>query len=315
MSTEIGGYFQLEMNKKKEYHRKAIALNSGRNALEYILRATYFKKIYLPFYTCDVLLEPIKKTYLSYEFYEINEKLEPIINNIYSNEVILITNYFGILDDAVKKLANKYPNVIIDNCQAFYSKPIKGVDTFYSCRKFFGVPDGSYLFTNRKLKKKITLDISHQRMSHLLIREDMNAKKGYAQFLKNEKLIRNQPIKKMSLITSSLMKTINYNKAKEKRRDNFLFLHQYFEQTNELNIITNKDSVPMIYPYLTKKGQKFKEKLIANKIYVATYWPNVFKWIGKNSWEYYLASNLVPLPIDQRYSKETMNIIISKIID
>ena len=61
MKNEIGGYFQLELNKDREYHDKAIALNTGRNALEYILRAKIFKKIYLPFYTCDVLLEPLKK--------------------------------------------------------------------------------------------------------------------------------------------------------------------------------------------------------------------------------------------------------------
>lgn len=67
--TAIGGYFGLELNNKNEYHSKAIRLNTGRNALEYILRTKKYHKIYLPYYTCKVLLEPIIKLNLLYEFY------------------------------------------------------------------------------------------------------------------------------------------------------------------------------------------------------------------------------------------------------
>ena len=36
---ELGGYFELELPKKTEFHKDAVRLNSGRNALEYILLA------------------------------------------------------------------------------------------------------------------------------------------------------------------------------------------------------------------------------------------------------------------------------------
>lgn len=62
----IGGYFGLELQKKKEYHQNAIRLNTGRNAFEYILRAKNYTKVYLPYYTCDVMLEPINKLNLKY---------------------------------------------------------------------------------------------------------------------------------------------------------------------------------------------------------------------------------------------------------
>ena len=41
MSSEIGGYFSLELNQreKNSFHSGGIYLNSGRNALEYILRS------------------------------------------------------------------------------------------------------------------------------------------------------------------------------------------------------------------------------------------------------------------------------------
>ena len=150
-------------------------------------------------------------------------------------------------------------------------------------------------------------------MGHLLIRKDINATKGYFQFIKNEKLLRNQPIKKMSIITSSLLHSIDYKKIKKIRRKNFLFLHQKLGNSNQLNISLSNDSVPMVYPYLVKNGYKVKEKLISKNIYIATYWSNVFEWTKKNNWEYYLSKNLVPLPIDQRYSIMDMNKIVKEI--
>ena len=62
----IGGYFELELQKNEEYHKDALSLNTGRNALEYILKANAYKKIYIPYFTCDVLLQPILKLKLKY---------------------------------------------------------------------------------------------------------------------------------------------------------------------------------------------------------------------------------------------------------
>ena len=77
----IGGYFELELAKGEEYHKDAIRLNTGRNAFEYILRAKAYKKVYLPFYTCDVMLEPIKKLNIKYEFYSIRNNFELLLSD------------------------------------------------------------------------------------------------------------------------------------------------------------------------------------------------------------------------------------------
>ena len=65
----------------------------------------------------------------------------------------------------------------------------------------------------------------------------------------------------------------------------------------------------MVYPYMIS-AQNLREQLIANKIFIAHYWPNVLEWCGKSDWEYGLAENLVCLPIDQRYGDKEMNRII-----
>ncbi|MFN5704969.1 MAG: hypothetical protein ACK45U_03865, partial [bacterium] len=78
--NEIGGYFELELNRKSEYHPEAIKLNTGRNALEYILRVRNYKKVYLPLYTCDAVLQPLKKLKIEFEFYNIDLQLNPVFD-------------------------------------------------------------------------------------------------------------------------------------------------------------------------------------------------------------------------------------------
>ena len=91
---EIGGFFELERQSWPELHSSAIKLNTGRNCLEYILCANNYKKIYLPYYICDVVLEPIKKLNVQYEFYHIDSKLEPVFNKKLSDdEAILCIDY------------------------------------------------------------------------------------------------------------------------------------------------------------------------------------------------------------------------------
>ena len=99
----IGGYFELELPKGEEYHKNALRLNTGRNAFEYILRAKQYKKVYLPYYTCEVMLEPIEKLELEVEFYHIDENLLPQFDysKVKATEVFVYTNYFGVCDNNV----------------------------------------------------------------------------------------------------------------------------------------------------------------------------------------------------------------------
>lgn len=313
----IGGFFELELKSGCEFYPDAIALNSGRNSLEYILRAKDYNKIYLPFYICDSVLEPIKKLNTNFEFYKIDTNLKPIFSKeLARNEVILIVNYFAIQGRLISELSSKFDNVIVDNTQAFFEKPITGVDTFYSPRKFFGVPDGGYLFTDKFLEMKFEEDKSVIRANHLLKRIEDGPENGYHCFLKNEKSFANQQTKKMSKFTRALLKSIDYVRVREIRNENFSFLHQALKYDNEFYPVIESANIngPMVYPFLKKGNDKLRKHLINNKVFVATYWPDVLEWLNhKDCYEIYLLNNLIPLPIDQRYSvnemKEIVNIV------
>jgi len=313
---EIGGYFELELRKGKEYHENSIRLNTGRNAMEYILRNHKYSKIYLPYFICESILEPIKKLGIRYEFYPINENLEPVFNYklIKNKNVFLYPNYFGLKDQFVKQLSNVCENLIIDNSQAFFSIPLPNVPTFYSCRKFFGVPDGAYLFLNKMENIELNSDTSYMRLSHLLKRIEHGAEDGYADFINNEKILSCQEIKSMSKLTHALLRNIDYEFVMKRRRENFEYYANTLYKINELNLEMMKDSVPLVYPLKTDQ-QKLKQKLIKNKIFVATYWPNVLNCVNKKSIEYKLTKDIIHLPVDQRYSKSDIDFIIRIIFD
>lgn len=307
----IGGYIELQIPNGKSYYPNFISLNTGRNALEYILRSRNYSTIYLPYFTCDVLLEPIQKLNVKYHFYKLDADLDPIIDfSMDERSCFLYTNYFGIKTSTVKWLSTFVKNLIIDNAQAFYTAPVKDVDTFYSCRKFFGVPDGAYLYTAHEINQSLEMDHSILRFSHLIKSIDLNIEAGYADYLKNNEMLCNNDIKRMSVLTEHLLSGIDYDQCAIMRKNNFSFLHQHLEKMNILRLNFTNEDVPMVYPLLLGDS-KLKEKLIKNKIFVATYWPNVFDWAAEDSYEYFLAKNLIALPIDHRYNLNDMRSILS----
>lgn len=310
----IGGYFELELRQGEHYHKDAIRLNTARNCLEYILRARHYKKVYIPYYTCEVILEPIQKLGISYEFYHINYDLEPEkIPVLKTEEAFLYTNYFGLKQSCVERLSSIYGNqLIVDNSQAFYAKRIDGIDTFYSPRKFFGVPDGGYLYTDCKLDKEFVQDKSYHRMHHLLIRIEENAEAGYNMFREADASLCNSPIKYMSAISDRLLRNIDYLYVKDIRRQNFSFLHERLSEKNKLKFDLENDAVPLVYPYL-QEDVDLKTFLISKKIFVATYWPNVLEWCGERTVEYNITQKLATLPVDQRYIEKDMKKLVNNI--
>lgn len=312
--NSIGGYFELDLRNGEEFHSNAIGLNTGRNALELILKVKKFEKLFIPYYTCDAILEPLKKLKIDYEFYYINKKFEPLFNFnlLKEQESFLYTNYFGMKDTLISVLSKKCKNLIIDNSQAFFALPKYGIPTFYSCRKFFGVPDGAYLYLEGDYKFAFPKDYSSDRFKHLTKRIELGAEAGYFDFKACEKNLIGQPIKMMSKLTHCLLRNIDYNLVQKKRKENFLFLHEKLSKNNELEIDNIEDFIPMVYPLLINRSGLIN-KLIKNKIYTPSYWPNVTKWTEPTSIEYYLSQNLINIPIDQRYDINSMKFIVNEI--
>ncbi len=105
-----------------------------RDALVYLIKRYSIKELYLPYYLCDVVRHKVVLAGCKPLFYHIDDNFYPQID-FPTTSWILYPNYFGICDYNVEQLTNIYPNLIVDNAHAFYSKP-QGLATLYSAKKF-----------------------------------------------------------------------------------------------------------------------------------------------------------------------------------
>lgn len=301
---EIGGYFELGGFYSNEYHKNAISLNTATNSVIYIIKAKKINKIYLPYYLCNCL-DKIKE-YCEVEYYKINEDFTPNFNiKLKNDEYLYIVNYFGLFNNhKIKEWKRTYNNVIIDNVQAFFQMPVNGIDTIYSCRKFFGVPDGAYLYTDTKLKENILEDESKERFKHLLGRVEKDASSSFKEYKENEETLLNIDLAYMSKSTELILNALNYAEIKKKRTENFKYLNTLLKNSNKLKF---KNIVgAYMYPYYTDNADAIRKKLIENKIYVPILWPNVLKQ-SKDKISYNYALNILLLPCDQRYGKKEID--------
>ena len=320
----IGGYFELADYEEGLFpHNDGILLNTGRNALEYILRSIgNVARIYLPYYTCEVVLEPIRKLQIPYSFYHINTYFE-IVDDICpkEGEYIIVNNYYGIKDAYITELAGKYGHhLIVDCAQAFFAKPIAGIKCFYSTRKYVGVADGGVAYLGDEHDGCVQVsetDCSENHNSHLLKRRQFGAEAGFSDYQENEMKLDNQPIRWMSDTTKDILNHINYDKVVAKRRENFYFLHKALSEKNIL-VLPDIDSYvcPMVYPFMVRTDIDLRRVLIENKVFVARYWPNIQPSLNFGT-EYDMATGILPLPCDQRYGKdeiERIELIINKVM-
>lgn len=310
---EYGGYIEFERYDWNMMHNNAIALNCGRNALSYLCEAKKIKKLYLPYFLCSSVFNLCRKISVECDFYRIGYGFEPIFGQkLDKNEWLYIVNYYGQLDNATIQLwKQRYDRIIVDNAQSYFQMPVEGVDTIYTCRKYFGVSDGAFLYTDAKLQRDILQDESYDRMHFLMGRYERSASEFYNEYVENNSLFASEPIKKMSRLTNDLLHGINYEHVARIREDNFNYLNAELGNINQLKLKSIYGA--FMYPLLIQNGAVMRKILQNEKIYIPTLWPNVLKECTPNSLEYHFAANILPIPVDQRYGIRDMKYLVKAI--
>lgn len=309
---EIGGFLELELNHGSEFHEHGIALNSGRNGLRYLIRGRIIKRIWLPKLLCSAISDTCKEENVEILYYSIDKQLRPVLPQSLEGDWLYLINYYGQYSvEEIRHWGQIYKNIIVDNVQAFYTKPIDGLDTIYTCRKFFGVPDGGYLYTDCTLSKILQRDESYDRLTFLAGRLERSANEFYSAYRENEQRIDELPLRRMSVVTQNLLRGIDYEQIKKDRERNFSYLQKHLRSINQLKLCLPDG--PYMYPLLIKGGAEIRKKLQEKKIYIPTLWPNVLQECQVDSLEYHYATDILPIPVDQRYSVRNMETIIDEI--
>jgi hypothetical protein len=319
----IGGFLGLDLpERKKILYSNSMKFQSARSALIFLLMKEKPKRLFLPDFICDELILACIQFGIKTSFYRLNEEFLPNqLDNVDKKDLILYINYFGICNENVKSLLSKFDpqQIIIDNSQAFFERPLKRVfATIYSPRKFFGLPDGGILYSKIFYKTPDKKDNSSIfRVNHLLSRLDKNLTGGLNFFHQSEQsLSLNIEPKEMSDLTLKIYNSIDFEIAKKIRSLNFYYLHKNLSESNFLLIENVKSLSPLCYPYMIDKvkATKLRKKLIKNSIFIPTYWKTEINY-PKSQIAQTLAECILPIPIDQRLNNSDMNFILSILND
>ena len=323
-ANEIGGFLGLELpvydNFPQHTEASCVLLNSGRSAFEYILRCwrDEIQRIWLPYYTCLTVRQPLERLAIPYCFYHINEDLEPeqhVDEFLQDGDWLVYTNYFGIKEACVDRLCEQCQGrLIIDQALAFYSSIRDGIPAFYSPRKFSGVPDGGIAVPAGRSLPDLSPGISFPWASFLLAQAEMGVEKSSSLCERNEDRLSGIPMQGMSLLTEKLMRGIDYESAAQQRRNNFLVLKEHLDPLNRMIVDLEETSVPFCYPFWTGNPE-LRNALIDQKIWVPIFWPQLLEDEHVSYWDRRAAMNIIPLPIDQFCNQEQMLRIVSVIQD
>lgn len=314
----IGGYFELELPRGEVLlHDNALRFQSSRAAFLALLRAERPAAVWMPWYICDAMIEPLRMTGTPVKRYRLDADLGVQSADIGADEWLLYVNYFGLCARQVNDVLSRFPRerVLIDNAQALFAQPADCLATLYSPRKFLGVPDGGYLITGQPVGMPEAIDDgSLLRCGHLLTRLAKDAEAGYADYTAAEEGLKHQEPLRMSRLTERLLASVDYAHVRARRAENFAFLHEKLHRYNRFTFHHDEHAVPLCYP-IFDVPTGLRETLRAQRIYTPTYWPDVAHAEGAPDFERNLPASALCLPCDQRLTRDDLTPMVQHLLD
>lgn len=348
LTMDIGSEFHLEINVNEKRNdniswnfKHMIYTTSGRGALALLLYKINpkIKKVLLPNYLCDSIIQVFKKYGYECKFYEINRDLTPNISsiNIDNVGVFFHMGYFGVqtngsLHDLLEDIKEKSIIVVEDITQTLFSSYSRcRYNDYYigSIRKWIGIPSGGLLASNEyevhsNLQKEdvyssIRRDALCLKNLYLNNKEE-SIKIKYRKLLAiGEKMLEDNPmayeIDDESLTILQQWDTVSMI---EKRRNNFITLHKSLQRvTNLVPVYSHigRDVCPLFYPIYLNNRDSIQIFLSQNKIYCPVHWPvplEVKNNMPIETKEIY--DTILSIPCDQRYNANDMNRVADTLI-
>lgn len=306
----IGGYMQLERFGGRPYHEGAVALNSGRGCLAYLVELRSIRRVWLPDFMCACVPALFRRERVEVLTFPVGPDLLPDYGGVRPgpDDWMLLCDYYGQLapadvDEARERFGGR---LIVDETQGFFRRPWPGADTTYSCRKWFGVADGAYLATSdgSRLPRPVERDESHGRMSFVLGRAERPSSEFYAEASANNDFFDGEPAKLMSPITENILRAVDYGAARAARRRNWELLDAELGAGNRLE--PTEPEGPFMYPYLAEKAGDVRARMADRGVFSPVLWPGCPAGTLAES----LSDNIVALPLDQRYGEAEMGRVV-----
>lgn len=343
---ELGSNFELDVSTLYEtenhifhyleaYH--TCYMDSGRSASAVLNKVLSSGTILLPSYICESVVKVYQEKF-SIKFYKVKKDFTVDMENFTNKSLedvtaVYLMHYFGKLQDEVFlndliEMKRQYGFVIIEDTthSIFTKRKTIGDYCICSLRKWFPVMDGGVLYTENELVNIPVSDITAKSPSAIL--EAMILKKLYIDgkvdcndlyrkiFTEEEaKLDSQKEIYKISELSRSLLKYYSIDDLKEKRKTNYQILKKALQESGIELILKDQEFVPLACPIYLEDRDKFRQYMARHQVYCAVHWPLVGTGLENDDNAKEISSQILSLPIDQRYGKEHMQYLAGLVKD
>lgn len=302
----------------------------ARYAFLEALKVLDIKSVYLPAFICRDMLAPINTLNIKCFFYEVNEKLEPLLKDV-ECDAILMVNYFGFAQnikpfDEYKEKYNAF--IIEDNAHGFLSRDkngrLLGTRTdigLLSIRKTVFLPNGGALLINNELLKEknyknanieYSFEDEHYSSKLNLKKKIFSRYLGIAilllrrvlRYLKTGSAIpladalSEKQMPSNEFLTPLLKdKTLSIDVEAEKlrRQEMYYMVNQYAKKFNIEPIYSlDENSVPFEYAFIDNGSYKEFERFLFTKGFFILPWPDLPDSIVNTCPDFYKNVKVVP---------------------
>ena len=333
---KIGGEFEINPSSLKGIsdfnpNKAPFHFSSGRSALMAILKNVARKnprKIHIPYYICQSVVNACINADFNVSFYELDEKfLFPLdyTDKIERGETLLTVNYFGFVNDnpIIASIKQSRPDIITisDHSQSFWTYKQSLADySFTSLRKHFPVPDGAFVHSQKTLASEHTLcpinSFYPLKLSGSILKWQKQEDRLYLTlFNEGENVLDKEcHVTQTSLIAKFLFENIKLEAIKERRKQNAKIVFELGRKIGLQFVFEyNEDAIPLSVPVLLNNRDRIRRALMEENIFLPIHWP--IRLYNENSrLAKQMSSNSLSLIVDQRYSVKHMQYQMSLIL-
>lgn len=313
-SSAIGGYFGLELGEERSHRFHGFGYSTMRGALQDVVerlvpRGTR-RHLWFPSFICPTVRQAFRSASDRVEIitYHIGHDLQPLDLDAAPEDLVYHYAPFGLLPPPSTE------GILVDNAHSLFQAALPGQHTFYSPRKFIGIPDGALLCSPLPPNELPAFHLDDG-AAYLLRRIDQGAESGFGAFQAWEERLYSGDVLGMSAFSRQVLARVDRGQIKARRTENFRYLHTALWSINALcgmidNALQRQDFVPFSYPFLHVQGPELRRRLISCHIYTPTLWAGLD---NLNEFERYLADRTVHCPVDQRYCVEDMDRVVGAV--
>lgn len=306
---------------------------SGRTAIDLVLNDVKIKKVAMPSYCCESMIEPFYRNGVEISFYNVKygEKLIKELKIPSDCDAVFWCSYFGYREKYPEELYRfkERDGIIIEDIthSLLCESRFEGADYYVaSLRKWDGFisggavikTDGRMSFELKKPDKSFidvkmkAMEMKEQYLSDL----DAEKKEAYLKMFKESNAYFSSDYKNTAIdeYSLSLLSQWDTDTIIRKRKENANLLHEGLKSSKALAPMLSRADMecPLFVPVIAKSAEireAVRKRLIDSRIYCPVHWGIGADYGNKSN----IYERELSLVCDQRYGKEDMERILSVI--